>query len=62
MVGGVVVPLKQCPLEVRAEIWYLAKVSAIAHLLFLKDTVRSSKACCWLNWEGGWLKILWLVK
>ena len=35
------VPLMQCPLLVRAEIWNLAIVLAIACLLLMKDTVGS---------------------
>ena len=43
------VPLMQFPLLVRAIIWNLAMVLAIAHLLFVKDTMRSLTATnkCW---------------
>jgi len=38
---GTAVPLMRCPLLVRAGIWNLFRVPAIAHLLFAKDTVGS---------------------
>ena len=37
---GTAVPLMRCPLLVRAGIWNLAMVPAIANILFTKDNIR----------------------